>query len=183
MEVTNKMAQKIHGLVAVFETAGGIYRAAEKVRDAGFRRWDVITPFPIHGMDDAMGMKRSRVPVFAFIGGMTGLFGGMLMIAYMNWLDYPIVVHGRPYFSPLSSFPVSFELTILLSALGSIAGMFILNGLPRHYHPVMKWAKAHYATDDKFLLIIETADPKFDREKTKLMLEELGGVEIEELEE
>jgi len=177
------MADKVHGLVAVFDTASGIYRAAEKVRDAGFKRWDVITPFPVHGLDEAMGMKRSLVPVFAFFGGMTGLFGGMTMIAYMNWINYPIVVHGRPYFSPLSSFPVSFELTILLAALGSIIGMFILNGLPMHYHPVLKWNKAHIASDDKFLLIIESTDPKYDREKTKQMLEELGGEEIEELEE
>lgn len=177
------MAAKVHGLVAVFETTGAIYRAAEKVRDAGFKRWDVITPFPIHGLDDAMGLKRSFVPVFAFVGGMCGFFGGMLMIAYQNWIDYPMVVHGRPYFSPLSSFPVAYALTILLAAIGSIIGMFIMNRLPMHYHPVLKWDKAHYATDDKFLLIIESTDPKYDREKTRQMLEELGGKEIEELEE
>lgn len=177
------MADKLHGLVGVFESAGDIFHAAEKVRDAGFKRWDVITPFPIHGMDDAMGMKRSLVPIFAFCGGMCGFFGGMFMIAFMNWLDYPIVVHGRPFFSPLSSFPVSYELTILLAAFGSIIGMFILNRLPMHYHPVLKWNKAHYATDDKFLLIIESTDPKFDLTKTKEMLTELGSKEIEELEE
>ncbi len=177
------MAEKLHGIVAVFENTGDILHAAEKVRDAGYKSWDVVTPFPIHGMDDAMGMRRSLVPVFAFIGGTCGFFGGMLMIAFMNWIDYPLVVHGRPFFSPLSSFPVSYELTILLSAIGSIIGMFILNRLPRHYHPVLKWAKAHYATDDRFLLIIESTDPKFDRTRTKEWLGELGGKEIEEIED
>jgi hypothetical protein len=177
------MADKIHGVVAVFETSGDIFHAAEKVRDAGFKNWDVITPFPIHGMDAAMGLGRSLVPIFAFIGGTIGFFGGMAMIAFMNWLDYPLVVYGRPFFSPISSFPVSYELTILLAAFGSIIGMFVLNKLPMHYHPVLKWDKMHCATDDKFLLIIESTDPKFDLKKTKEMLAELGSKEIEELED
>lgn len=105
------------------------------------------------------------------------------MIAYMNWIDYPLVVHGRPYFSPMTSFPVSFELTILLAAFGAIFGMLVMNRLPMHYHPILKWDKAYYGSDDKFLLIIEAADPKFDLKKTKAMLAELGGKEIEELED
>lgn len=177
------MAGKLHGVVAVFETSGEILHAAEKVRDAGFKRWDVVTPFPIHGMDGAMGMGRSRVPIFTFIGGMTGFFGGMFMIAFMNWIDYPLVVHGRPFFSPMTSFPVSYELTILLAAFGSIIGMFIMNRLPMHYHPVLKWDKAHYGSDDKFLLIIESEDPKFDSTKTREWLAGLGSKEIEELED
>lgn len=177
------MSEKLHGVVAVFETSGDIFHAAEKVRDAGFRDWDVITPFPIHGMDAAMGLGRSIIPIFALLGGITGFFGGMFMIAYMNWIDYPLVVHGRPYFSPMTSFPVSFELTILLAAFGAIFGMLVMNRLPMHYHPILKWDKAYYGSDDKFLLIIEAADPKFDLKKTKAMLAELGGKEIEELED
>lgn len=177
------MADSKHGVVAVFETTADIFHAAERVRDAGFKNWDVITPFPIHGMDAAMGLGRSIVPVFALIGGIIGFFGGMFMIAYMNWFDYALVVHGRPFFSPLSSFPVSYELTILLAAFGAIIGMFITNRLPMHYHPVLKWDKMHYATDDKFLLIIESSDPKFDLKKTKALLAELGSKEIEELED
>jgi hypothetical protein len=177
------MAEKLHGVVAVFETSGDIFHAAEKVRDAGFKDWDVITPFPIHGMDAAMGLGRSIVPIFAFLGGITGFFGGMFMIAWMNWIDYPLVVHGRPYFSPMTSFPVSYELTILLAAFGAIIGMFVMNRMPMHYHPILKWEKAYYGSDDKFLLVIEAADPKFDLKKTKAMLAELGGKEIEELED
>jgi hypothetical protein len=177
------MANKIYGVVAVFEHVGDLMNAAEKVRDAGFKRWDVITPFPVHGLDAAMGLKRSKVPFFAFVGGTAGFFGGMSMIAFMNRIDYPLVVHGRPFFSPLSSFPVSYELTILLAALGSILGMFLLNGMPMHYHPLLKWDKAYYGSDDKFLLIIESADPKFDRKKTEELLSSLGSTEIEELED
>lgn len=177
------MAGKLHSIVAVFETSPDIYHAAEKVRDAGFRKWDVITPYPIHGMDQAMGLKRSVVPIFCLLGGITGFFSGMFMIAYMNWLDYPIVVHGRPFFSPLSSFPVSYELTILFASFGAIIGMFIMNRLPMHYHPLLKWDKMHYATNDKFLLVIEATDPKFDLKKTKELLADLGSKEIEELED
>jgi hypothetical protein len=176
------MADKSFGLVAVFETPADIMHAAEKVRDAGFKKWDVITPFPIHGMDAAMGMGRSRVPAFTLVGGVCGFFTGMTMIAYMNWYDYPLIVHGKPYFSPLVAFPPSYALTILFAAILTIVGMFLLNGLPMHYHPVLKWDKAHYGSDDKFLLIIESADPKYDRRRTQEMLAGLGSKEIEELE-
>ncbi len=177
------MADHRYGLVAVFDKPGTIMKAAERVRDAGFKNWDVITPFPVHGMDQAMGMGRSRVPTFALIGGTCGFFGGMLMIYFMNYVDYPLIVHGRPYFSPLSSFPVSYELTILLAAFGSIIGMFLLNKMPMHYHPVLKWDKAHYGSNDKFLLIIESSDPKFDDKRTREMLQNLGSLEIDELED
>jgi hypothetical protein len=176
------MADNKYGLVAVFEHPGQIMHAAERIRDAGFKRWDVITPFPIHGMDQAMGMGRSKVPFFAFIGGMTGFLGGNAMIAWMNAINYPLIVHGKPYYSPLVAFPVSYELTILLAAFGSIIGMFIMNRLPMHYHPVLKWDKAHYGSDNKFLLIIEASDPKFDRKRTQELLASLGSTEIEELE-
>lgn len=176
------MANKAHGLVAVFETPGDIMHAAEKVRDAGFKNWDVITPFPIHGMDAAMGMGRSKVPLFTFIGGMCGFFGGMTMIAWMNAIDYPLIVHGKPYFSPLVAFPPSYALTILFASFATIGGMFFLNRLPMHYHPILKWPKAHYGSDDKFLLIIESTDSKYDRKRTQELLASLGSTEIEELE-
>lgn len=176
------MADKKYGLVAVFETPAEIMHAAEKVRDAGFRNWDVITPFPIHGMDAAMGMSRSKVPFFAFIGGTCGFIGGNAMIAWMNAINYPLIVHGKPYYSPFVAFPVSYEMTILFAAFGSIIGMFIMNRLPMHYHPVLKWDKAHYGSDDKFLLIIESSDPKFDGTRTRDLLASLGSREIEELE-
>ena len=109
---------KPYGMIAEYMTAASVMHAAEKVRDAGFRRWDVFTPFPVHGMDHAMGIKNSKVGWFAFLGGVTGYASGMLMIWFMNALDYPIVIGGKPMFSPFSAFPPSYELTILFGAFG-----------------------------------------------------------------
>src|SRR5580692_5205997 len=107
------MANQTYGLIATFDTTGALVRAAEAVRDAGYRRWDCITPFPIHGLDKAMGTGRSRVPRFSLAGGITGFCTGMTMIWYMDKLDYALTVGGKPFFSPLYAFPVSYELTIL----------------------------------------------------------------------
>lgn len=176
------MAEQTHGLVATFDTPGATMRAAERMRDAGFRNWDVITPFPVHGMDAAMGLGRSHVPKFSFLGGVTGFTIGMLMIAFMSWYDYPLVVGGKPFFSPIFAFPVSYELTILLGAFGTIGGMFLLNRLPMHYHPVLKDPQIVRALDDQFLVVVEARDPLFDAAKTAAFLREIGGREVRALE-
>lgn len=172
---------KKYGLLAEFDSPANIMHAAEKVRDAGFRRWDVYTPFPVHGMDDAMGLKNSKVGWFTFIGGATGFTLGNLMIWWMNAFDYAIVVGGKPLFSPIFAFPVSYECTILLGAFGSLFGMLFLNRLPRLYHPLFKSARFRQVTHDKFFLAIESADPKYDDAETRKLLEEAGGKHIEEV--
>jgi hypothetical protein len=177
------MSNKVYGLLAKFDTPAAIMNAAEKVRDAGYKKWDVITPFPIHGMDGAMGLRRSRVPRFTLVAGSTGFTIGMLMIAFMNKWDYPLIVGGKPFFSPMFAFPVSYELTILLSAFGTIIGMFLLNRLPMHYHPVLKYDDIHKATDDEFFLVIEASDPEFNATETNKLLTDVGSLEIQELEE
>src|SRR4051794_9191750 len=101
-----------YGLVAEFDTPAATMHAAEMIRDSGFTRWDVFTPYPVHGMDDAMGMKSSKVGWYSFIGGVTGYTTGMIMIWWMNAYDYPIVIGGKPMFSPMAAFPPSYELTI-----------------------------------------------------------------------
>ena len=156
--------------------------AAEMVRDAGYKQWDVITPFPIHGMDAAMGLRRSRVPRFTLAGGITGITCGMLGIWAMNGFDYPLVVGGKPLFSPLFAFPVSYELTILLASFGTIIGMFLLNRLPMHYHPVLKYDDVHRATDDTFYVVLEARDPKFTQNEARQLLQGTGALEIRELE-
>src|SRR2546430_65467 len=115
-----ELANKPYVMVAESETAASVLHAAEKVHSAGFRKWDVFTPFPVHGMDRAMGLKNSKVGWFAFLGGVTGYATGMLMIWFMNALDYPIVVGGKPMFSSYSAFPPSYELTLLYGAFGSL---------------------------------------------------------------
>jgi len=176
------MAAQPHGLIATFDTAPDVYHAAEKVRDAGYKFWDCITPFPIHGLDRAMGLKRSNVPKFSLTGGIIGFCTGMSMIWFMNAFDYPLVVGGKPYFSPMFAFPVSYELTILFTAFATIGGMFFLNGLPMHYHPVLKHDKIHRGMDDQFFIVIESRDPKFDAARTRALLEKAGGKDIKELE-
>lgn len=172
-----------YGIIAEFETTADAMHAAEKVRDAGFRRWDVFTPFPVHGMDKAMGLKNSKVGWFSFLGGVTGYTTGMLMIWFMNKFDYPVLIGGKPLFSPFSAFPPSYELTILLGAFGALGGMLILNRLPRLHHPLLKHKRFELVTHDKFFLVIETTDPKYDESETRKLLESTGSQRIEMVEE
>ena len=160
-----------YGIIAEFTTAADILRAAQKVRDAGFTRWDVFTPFPVHGMDKAMGLRNSQVGWFSFLGGATGYTSGMLMVWYMNAYDYPIVIGGKPMFSPFYPFVPCFELTILLGAFGAVLGMLFLNRLPRLHHPLLKNRRFSQVTHDKFFVVIECDDPKYSEAATRKLLE------------
>lgn len=180
MEAT---VSKAYGILAEYETAADIMHAAEKVRDAGFRKWDVFTPFPVHGMDQAMGLKNSKVGWFSFIGGVTGYTTGMVMIWFMNAYNYRIMIGGKPMFSPFSAFPPSYELTILFGAFGALGGMLLLNHLPRLYHPLFKVGRFAKATHDKYFLVIETSDPKYSELATRKLLESTGSKHIEMVEE
>jgi len=171
-------SSNVFGIAATFRTTPDIFHACEKVRDAGFRRWDAYCPFPVHGIHHAMGLKRSRVPVFTFIGGVTGFLTGLAIVWYMN-IDYPLVVGGKPYFSPIFPFPIFYELTILLAAFGTLGGMFIINRLPRHNHPLFDYEKFRKTSDDTFMIVIESTDPFFEEGKVRKLLEEAGGTDIE----
>lgn len=172
-------AKKAFGLLAEFDNTTDVLHAAETIRDAGFRRWDVYMPFPIHGMDKAMGLKNSKVGWFSFAGGVTGYTTGMVMIWWMNAIDYRLVVGGKPMFSPFAAFPPSYELTILFGAFGAILGMLLLNRLPRLHHPLLKHKRFALATHDKFFVVIETADPKYSETETRKLLEAAGSKRIE----
>lgn len=174
MAVDNK---NVFGVAATFHTAPSVYHACEKVRDAGYTRWDSYTPFPIHGIHHAMGLKRSKVPLFTFVGGVTGFLTGLMIVAYMNF-NYPLIVGGKPYFSPIFPFPIFYELTILLAAFGTLGGMFILNRLPRHHHPLFDYEPFLKTSDDTFMIVIESTDPTFDEEKVKALLNDAGGEDI-----
>jgi hypothetical protein len=176
------MSAQPHGLIATFDTAAEIYHAAEQVRDAGYRHWDCITPCPIHGLDGAMGVKRSIVPRFSLAGGITGFCAGMSLIAWTGAVDYPLIVGGKPYFSPMFAFPISYELTILFTAFATIFGIFFTSCLPMHYHPVLKYDHVVRGLDDKFFVVIEARDPKFDTKATRALLEKIGGKNLTELE-
>lgn len=174
---------KPYAMMAEFDTPAATLHAAEKVREAGFRNWDVFTPFPVHGMDRAMGLGNSIVGWFSFIGGCTGYTTGMLMIWFMNAVDYKIVIGGKPMFSPFSAFPPSYELTILFGSFGALLGMLFLNRLPRLHHPLLKNRRFALATHDKFYVVIETNDSKFSDSETRRLLESLGSRHIEWVEE
>lgn len=172
--------RKVYGLGARFESASEIYQAAKKVRDKGFRRWDVHTPFPVHGMDAAMGLKHSVLGKFVFFGGIIGFITAVCLQFIPSAIIYPLIVQSKPFgiYSIPAYFPIIFELTILFSALTTVGGMFALNGLPRWHHPVFNWDGFGRFSDDAFIVVIEAADPKFTELGTREFLEELGAKEI-----
>jgi hypothetical protein len=176
------MAAQPYGLIATFDTAPDLYHAAQHVRDAGYRHWDCITPFPVHGLDTAMGVRRSIVPRISLAGGITGFCTGMTLIWWTGAWQYPLVVGGKPYFSPLFAFPISYELTILFTAFATLGGMFLVNGLPMHYHPVLKYDHIKRGLDDTFFIVIEARDPRYNLANTRALLEKIGGKSVQEIE-
>lgn len=177
------MSRQLYGLLTEFDSASLLMAAVEKTRDAGFSKWDVHTPFPIHGMDDAMGIRGTRLPFLVLAGGGTGLALATLMQWWMNAVDYPFIISGKPLFGIPANVPIMFELTVLLSAFAAFFGMWILNGLPRWYHPLFTNRRFRRATQDRFFIVIEAQDPKFNLEKTRDFLASLGGAVVEEVNE
>jgi hypothetical protein len=179
--------EQIHGILAEFETPADLYHAAEKVRDAGYTRWDTHSPFPIHGMEDAMGITRTKLPVLVAMGGFTGATLGYLMQWWMSH-DYKLVVQGKPWGHLIEGgwepfVPIVFELGILLSAFTALFGMLAMNGLPRWNHPLLKKSRFLRSSQDKFFVSIEASDTNFDPQRTRALLEGAGARAIELVEE
>jgi hypothetical protein len=174
---------KQFGLLARFKDTPDLFHAAEKVRDAGYRKWDTYAPLPIHGLPAAQGLGRSKVPVFTLCGGVFGFFIGMFMVWYMNLYDYPLLVGGMPFFSPIFPFPIAYETTILLAAFGTLIGMFVMNTLPQHHHPLFNSEQFLATSSDQFMIAIESSDPQFNNEATRRFLEEIGGTDIQVIED
>ncbi len=169
--------------MAEFDTAEEIVKAARATREAGYTKTDAYTPFPIHEMDAALGIKKTILPVLIFAAGIAGCIGGLAMIYYMLVIDYPINVGGRPYFSLTLFIPVMFETTILAAAFTAVIGMIALNGLPQPYHPVFNVPRFELASREKFFLAIESGDDKFDHDDTRSFLLGLGAREVFDVEE
>jgi hypothetical protein len=177
------MNAKAYGLIAEFDSPAAVLSAAEKVRDAGYSRWDVFSPFPVHGLDKVMGLKNSRVGTFSLLFGAAAFIGTMGMIWFMNDFDYPILVGGKPMFSvPMSVVP-SYILLVLAAALGAFIGMIALNELPRHHHPLFEGKRFALVSRDKFVLAIGAGDPKYSETETRKLLETIGGAHIEIIED
>ena len=174
---------KLYGVLAEFETAPAIYHACEMVREAGFRDWDAHTPFPVHGLEKAMGLKASKLPWIVLLTGLTGAASGMLLQWWTSAVDYPLVISGKPYFSWQAFVPVTFELAVLFGALGAVLGMFFLNRLPQYYHSLFRSRRFERVTDDRFFVSIEASDPQFDPTETARFLEACGATHVELVEE
>jgi hypothetical protein len=185
---------RLYGLLAEFENPAQLMAAAEKVRDAGYRYWDCHTPFPVHGLDQAMGIKRTILPVCVFVAGATGCMAGFALQLFTNsfgltiwamvWVTgYPFLISGKPLLSIPAFIPVIFELTILFSALSTVGLMLLFNGLPWLHNPLFRSERFRRASDDRFFISIEARDPRFYRTKTEQLLKSLGATAVEAVED
>jgi hypothetical protein len=177
------MSAKPYGLIAQFDSPAAILHAAEKVRDAGYQRWDVFTPFPIHGMDKVMGLKNSLVGWVSLAMGAGAFLSVVGLIWFSNAFDYPLIVGGKPMFSVPMTFVPAYIMMILGAAVGSLVGMLALNELPRLHHPLLKNKNFELVSRDKFALVIGALDKKFSETETRALLEAIGGKHIELVED
>ncbi len=182
MSTTRK---RVYGYLAEFKNASALYKAAEKVRDAGFKKWDCYSPYPIHGLDGAMGMRRSILPWFVFFGGLTGTTTAFSLAYGTQVVIYPTVVQAKPanIFTIPAYFPIMFELTVLFAGFTVLFGLLALIQLPRFNHPLFASRQFHRATDDGFFIAIEARDLQFNPDHTRSLLERIGGNNIELVEE
>ena len=171
---------RVYAMAAEYPSAAALYEAAKRVRDAGFKRWDVYSPFPIHGMDAAMGLGKSWLSAVVLIGGISGLLTAVVLEFGPSEFLYPVVVHGKPvdWRTVPAFFPIMFELTILFSAFAAFFAVLIMNGLPRWHHPIFNWDRFSRVTNDGFFLAIEARDPRFTEVEARELLESTGGQNI-----
>lgn len=183
MGIFEGQAEGVYGLLAEFADPAALLHAAQEVRKAGYKRFDTHSPFPVHGMDRAMGLSNSKVGYITLIGGATGLGLATWLQWWTSGVDYPINISGKPFFAFEPSIPIMFELTVLFSALAAVAGMLALNGLPRPYNPLFYSEHFGRVTDDAFFLHIAASDAQFDLVQTEALLREIGALRVEVIED
>lgn len=169
---------ELHGLLAEFTTADELVGATVRAREEGYRRIDAYSPFPVEGLADALGFRRTRIPLVVLLGGIVGGTAGYLLAYYCSAIAYPLNVGGRPLNSWPAFIPVTFETTILIAALSAVLGMLALNGLPRPHHPLFNVPQFDRVTQDRFFLCIEAGDPQFHPETTRQFLLSLNPREV-----
>lgn len=180
------------GLLAQYNDVDTFLFAVEVVRKAGYTRWESYTPFPVHRLDEAMGLKPTRLPYIALMLGLAGLVGGLALVWWTNavampvptWLQgYTFIISGKPFFSLPANIPVIFETTVLLAAFGAVFGMLALNGLPALYNPLFKRARFARASADRFFIAVEAKDERYDADRTAELLSSSGASVVEVIEE
>lgn len=171
-----------YGVLGEFVTEQELIHAAEKAREAGYRRYEAYAPFPVEGLAEAMGLKRNKVPLITLIGGLCGGLGGFFFQYWCNVYSYPLNIAGRPLNSWPAWIPVTFELTVLGASLAAVFGMLALNGLPQPHHPLFNVARfSKHATSDRFFLCIEARDKKFDLADASRFLQGLNAQHVTEV--
>jgi hypothetical protein len=173
-----KPIEGLYGVIAEFTDPASLLNAAHATHEAGYREIDAFSPFPIHGLAEAIGFHKSRLSLIVLVMGLLGGFGGFFMCWYANVVTYPWNIGGRPLNSWPAWIPITFECTILLAALGAVFGMLALNGLPMPYHPVFNLRRFDQASRDKFFLVIQSRDPKFDLSEVRDFLDALNPREV-----
>ena len=173
---------KFHGAMAAFDDGDALLAAADRAREAGYTRMDAYSPFPIEGLNEALGHKHTKLSMIVLAGAIIGGLSGFMMQYWMEAIDYPKNIGGRPLVSWPAFIPATFEMTILLGAFSAVLGMLALNGLPQPYHPVFNVPQFRRASRDGFFLVIESDDPKFDQEGTKGFLQTLNPIGVYDVE-
>src|SRR6056297_4326516 len=171
----------VHGYMAEFDSVPTLLAACRRVRDAGYTVTDAYTPFPVHGIDTALGIKPTVLPWIALGGGLTGTMIALTMQIWMNGIDYPYIISGKPFVSLPAFIPVTFELTILLASFGAFFGMWALNGLPRFSNPMFTDPRFDRATDDRFFLYVDAKDERYDAAGVRQLLSDTGSDYINEV--
>jgi len=168
----------IHGLMAEFDAPEQILAAAQRASRDGYTRMDAYTPFPMEELTEALGIRQSKLSLFVLCCGIFGGLGGFFLQYFGAAINYPLNIGGRPLNSWPQFIPITFEMTILFAAIGAVVGMIFRNGLPRPIHPVFNVDRFELVTQDKFFLLIESADPKFERTRTEKFLKSLKPTHI-----
>ena len=171
----------VYGLMAEFENPEELIAAARQAREAGYRKIEGYTPFPVEGLAEAIGIRGTRLQYIVLIGGIVGAVVGFGMQYYLSAIEYPLNIGGRPYNSWPAFIPVTFEMTVLFAAFAAVFGLLGLNGLPQPYHPVFNVPRFELASKDRFFLCIEAEDPKFELEATREFLKSLNAAGITEV--
>ncbi|MBO6792721.1 MAG: DUF3341 domain-containing protein [Balneolaceae bacterium] len=174
-------SKNLYGILAEFKNPKALVDASAKVVEAGYDKFDTYTPFPVHGIDKAMNLPKSKLGYIVFGHALLGFSGAIAMMYFMSVIDYQINISGKPFFNAPAWVPITFELTVLLSAFGAVFGMFFLNGLPKLSNPLFEVERFKKATDDGFFVCIEAKDSKFQADLVRQLFEEAGATHIEEV--